>query len=176
MDSKFSTWVRGLVVFGALFVSACAGYSGSDLRPGVSTLPEVVASMGEPAMVWKNPDGSEQLAYPRGPAATQTFMVYVGRDGKLQRIDKVLEMEVFARVQPGMRQDTVLRLIGPPQSQWTQYFKARDELAWTWLFCDSWNAQALFDVLFDATSGIVRSTQQRQNMVGRDGVAPTCGH
>ncbi|SBT04719.1 conserved hypothetical protein [Candidatus Accumulibacter aalborgensis] len=51
----------------------------------------MVASMGEPAMVWKNPDGSEQLAYPRGPAGTQTFMAYVGPDGTLQRIEKVLD-------------------------------------------------------------------------------------
>ena len=74
---------RGLVVFSALLIAACASYSGSNLKPGVSTLPEVVASMGEPAMVWKNPDGSQQLAYPRGPAGTQTFMAYVGPDEKL---------------------------------------------------------------------------------------------
>jgi hypothetical protein len=47
---------------------------------------------------------------------------------------------------------------------------------WSWLFCDSWNQEAYFDVLFDGTTGIVRTTQQRQNLSGWDGVAPGCGH
>jgi hypothetical protein len=70
----------------------------------------------------------------------------------------------------------VLRLLGPSQPQWTEYFKARDELVWEWRFCDSWNQVALFDVLFDATTGIVRTTYQRPDLMGRDGVAPFCGH
>jgi len=102
-------------------------------------------------------------------------MLYLGADQKLQRIDKVLEMAVFAQIQTGMSKEQVLRLIGPPQPQGTQYFKARDELAWSWLFCDSWNTQAFLDVLFDASSGTVRSLGQRQNLLGRDGIAPSCG-
>ena len=66
----------------ALILAGCASYSGSSLQPGVATLPEVVATMGEPAMRWTNADGSAQLAYPRGPAGTQTFMAYVGPDGQ----------------------------------------------------------------------------------------------
>ena len=122
MDSRFSVGGRGLLVFTVLLLAACAGYSGSNLKPGVSTLPEVLASMGEPAMVWKNPDGSEQLAYPRGPAGTQTFMAYVGPDGTLQRIEKVLDMAHFERVKAGMSKDEVLRVIGPSGTQWTQSY------------------------------------------------------
>lgn len=49
--------------------------------------------------------------------------------------------------------DSVLRLLGlvPPQN--VTYFRARDELVWSWLFCDSWNQQAYFDVLFDGLVG-----------------------
>ena len=46
----------------AAFLSGCAGYGGSNLKPGESSLPEVIASMGVPAMTWKDPDGREQLA------------------------------------------------------------------------------------------------------------------
>ncbi len=176
MKTICSTGVRMVIVLAAFLLTACAGYSGSNLKPGVSTLPEVIASMGQPAMIWKNPDGSEQLAYPRGPAATQTFMAHVGPDGKLQRINKVLEMGVFAKIQAGMSQDAVQRLIGPPQPHWTEYFKARDELVWSWLFCDSWNQEAFFDVLFEGKTGLVRSTMQRPNYAGLDGVPPSCGH
>ena len=175
INNIFLVCVRGLVVFSALLIAACASYSGSNLKPGVSTLPEVVASMGEPAMVWKNPDGSQQLAYPRGPAGTQTFMAYVGPDGKLQRIEGVLDMAHFARIQAGMSKEEVLRVLGPPGPLWTQTYSRSNTLAWSWLFCDSSSLQNFFDVMFDATTGVVRSTEQRPNLEGRLGIQPTCG-
>jgi hypothetical protein len=175
MDSSLSRSTCGLLLVATLFLSACAGYSGSNLKPGASTLPEVTASMGEPAITWKNPDGSEQLAFPRGPAGTQTFMAYIGPDGKLQRIEAVLNMAHFARIRAGMSKDDVQRVIGPPWAPWTQLFASSNTLAWSWLFCDSFSLQTFFDVLFDASAGKVRSTQQRPNYVGFDGVQPTCG-
>jgi len=176
MDSRFSVWGgRGLLAFTVLLLAACAGYSGSNLQPGVATLADVVASMGEPAMSWKDADGSEQLAYPRGPAGTQTFMAFVGPDGKLQRIDKVLNAAHFARVQGGMTKDQVLRILGPSGSQWTQFYARSNQLAWSWLFCNSWNQQEFFDVMFDASTGIVHSTGQHPNLGGRDGSSPPCG-
>jgi hypothetical protein len=176
MNELKSAWRGVLVALASVLLSACAGYSGSNLKPGLSTLPEVVASMGEPAMVWKNPDGSEQLAYPRGPAGTQTFMVYVGPDGKLQRIEGVLDMAHFAKIQEGMSKEQVLRIIGPSGPLWTQTYSRSNTLAWSWLFCDSASFQAFFDVMFDATTGIVKSTGQRPNDQGRLGIPPTCGH
>lgn len=161
----------------ALVLSACAGYGGRSLKPGVATLPEVVATMGMPALGWQDPDGSEQLAYPRGPAGAQTFMVFIAPDGRLQRIEGVLDMAHFARVEGGKSdRASVLRLLGPSVPQWTNYFQARDELVWEWRFCDSWNQLARFDVLFDARTGIVRNTYQRPDLMGWDGVAPYCGH
>jgi hypothetical protein len=175
MNKGISQWKHGLVVIGVALLDACTSYSGSNLRPGVSTLPEVVASMGEPAMVWKNPDGSEQLAYPRGPAGTQTFMAYVGPDGKLQRIEGVLDMAHFAKIQAGMNKEEVLRTIGPSGPLWTQTYSSSNTVAWSWLFCDSTSLQSFFDVMFDVTTGLVRSTQQRPNYGGL-GIQPTCGH
>lgn len=167
---------RALVISLALFLSACAGYSGSNLKPGAATLPEVVASMGQPAMRWNEPDGRVQLAYPRGPAGTRTYMVFMGADGRLERIDMVLDHEFFARIQHGKStvQD-VLKILGPAPQQWVDYFKARDELVWSWRFCDSWGFLAFYDVMFDASTGIVRSSSQRQDLMGPDGVAPRCG-
>ena len=174
MTNEHPKWARGLVVLSALLVSACANYSGSNLRPGVSTLPEVVASMGEPALVWKNPDGSEQLAYPRGPAGTQTFMAYVGPDGKLQRLEGVLNMTHFAKIRSGMSKEEVLRILGPSAPLETRTYSNSNTLAWSWLFCDSSSLQDFFDVMFDATTGLVRTTEQRPNYGGL-GIQPTCG-
>ena len=159
-----------------LIFSGCASYGGSNLKPGESNVSDVIATMGEPAMRWKEPDGREQFAYPRGPFGTQTFMVFMDRDGHLVRIEKVLDEEHFARIEIGKSDQTsVLRLLGPVVGRNVVYFKARDELVWSWLFCDGLNMQAYFDVLFDGTTGIVRSTQWRPNYGGWDGIVPGCG-
>jgi hypothetical protein len=169
---KTTTLVAYLI---ALVLSGCASYGGSSLQKGVATLPEVLGTMGEPAMRWNHSDGSVQLAFPRGPSGTQTFMVHLGPDGKLERIDKVLRPEFLNQIRPGMSQDEVMRLIGPPQPHWTQYFKWRNELAWEWLICDNWSQEAFFNVLFDGTTNEVRSTMQRPNIQGPRGSAPGCG-
>ena len=167
---------RIVLISFAFLLSACAGYSGSNLKPGVATLPEVLATMGEPAMRWNDPDGRVQLAYPRGPEGTQTFMVFTGADGRLERIEEVLDSNHFAKIENGKSdQAAVLRILGPSQPQWTVNFKARDELAWEWRFCNSWGLLERFDVLFDATTGIVRSTMHFDDIVGFGGVAPSCG-
>ncbi len=176
MKIAFSAGVRMMLVFATFVLAACASYSGSNLKPGVSTLAAVIDSMGPPAMSWKNPDGSEQLAYPRGPAGTQTFMAYIGADGKLQRIDGVLGMANFALIQPGISKDSVLRLIGPSQPEWTQSYSGSNTVSWTWLFCNSQDEQSYFDVAFDATTGVVRSTEQRlKQVLSGIGNVPPCG-
>ena len=176
MHTIFSIMARIFALNFAVLLSACAGYGGSNLKLGVDMVPEVVASMGAPAMRWKEPDGREQLAYPRGPSGTQTFMVFMGADGRLQRIEQVLDSEYFARIGHGKStMSDVLKILGPSPTQWISYFKARDELVWSWRFCDSWSSLAFFDVLFDASTGVVRSASQRPDLSGPDGVAPRCG-
>lgn len=141
-------------------LAACASF-GPQLIPGTSDRAAVLAALGTPAMTWRNDDGGEQLAYPTGPAGTQTTMAYLGADGKLQRLDKVLRPEVLAQIKPGLSETEVLRLIGPPQPRWTVYFKSRDERVWEWRYCNEWSQTARFDVLFDGTSHRVRSTLAR---------------
>ena len=109
-------------------------------------------------MQWTHPDGSRQLAFPRGPAGLQTYMAFIGADGKLQRIENVLTAAGFSRITAGMGQDQVLRTLGPPVPAWTRYFERRDELVWEWRYCDDWSEPARFNVLFDATQAVVRTT------------------
>lgn len=177
MLNGFSDLSRVAALAVTVLVSACASYSGSDLEPGVATLPEVIASMGEPAMFWNDPDGRQQLAYPRGPAGTQTYMVFIGADGRLEQIKGVLDMEHFARIEPGKSdQASVLRLLGPSAPLRTQYYRLSNELAWEWRFCDGGSLLAFFDVMFDASTGLVRTTYQRPDDSGRDASPPFCGH
>ncbi|HET7831951.1 MAG TPA: hypothetical protein VFK88_03200 [Gallionella sp.] len=162
-------------VLTALILTSCASYSGSNLKPGEARLEDVVRVMGAPAMRWQEPDGTQQLAYPRGPEGVHTYMVRIGADGRLQQITNVLEEETFARVRSGMNKSQVLKILGPSQPAWTAYYRARDELVWEWRYCDQWNELARFDVLFDGTREVVRSTMnQTEVQMGLCGNGDSC--
>jgi hypothetical protein len=149
---------KWMAIFLVLLLGACASYSGRGLKPGVDRLENVLDVMGQPAMRWQNPDNSVQLAYPRGPMGFHTYMVDIGSDGKLRWIENVMYEKHFSRIQPGMTKEDVLYTLGPSFSGGTAYFKARDELAWEWRYCDAWNAAARFYVLFDNSKETVRKT------------------
>ena len=152
-------WVALLV---ASLLSGCAAYDGRGLQPGIAALSDVLAVMGEPALRWQDTDGSLQLAYPRGPTGYHTYMVFLDAGGRLQRIENRLDPLYFNRLESGKTdRAAVLRLLGPPVSEWEAYFEARDELVWEYRFCNLWGESARFDVLFDGTTGIVRSWYER---------------
>lgn len=165
----------GLLFALAAGISGCAGYAGRGLVAGVADHAQVVSVMGQPAMRWQEADGSLQLAYPRGPEGPHTFMVRLAADGRLSAIGNVLDEAHFAQIVTGMDKDQVLRILGPSTPQWTSYFKARDELVWEWLYCDSGGFLARFDVLFDGAGGRVRTTYSRPDYRGPDGAVPSCG-
>ncbi len=149
---------RRTSLIATMLLAACASYGGMGLVPGTARLADVQARMGPPAMRWRDADGSVQLAYPRGPAGLDTYMVRLGPDGRLHSIANVLDEQTFARIRAGMSRDEVLRLIGPPDAGRSVYFDARDELAWEWRFREVYANPARFIVLFDASAGRVRST------------------
>lgn len=167
------------VLFAALAFSAlsgCTSYAGRNLAVGVAKQEEVQAVMGSPAMQWTEQDGSVQLAYPRGPAGTQTFMIFLAPGGRLQRIVNVLEEKTFSRVKP--RRDSqaeVLKLLGPPAERQTVYYTGRNVLVWEWLYCDAFSTQAWFGVEFEGMAGAVVSTYSRPDYRGWDGIVPVCG-
>ena len=101
-------------------------------------------------------------------------MVKLGPDGRLQSIANVLEDNSFARIGAGMTKEQVLRVLGPPDYSRSVYFKARDELVWDWRFCNLSRTPARFLVLFDGTSGAVRSTMAQAEMFVRPGPPEQC--
>jgi hypothetical protein len=134
-----------------LLPAACANFSA--ISPGDSA-PTVEARVGAPGTVWKNADGSEVWEYPLGPAGVQTFMIDIGPDRTVRAVRQVLKEEYFSKVVAGMSRDEVRRLLGRPKEVW--YFPARDEEVWTWRYLEV--NYRFFNVLFDRTSGTVRST------------------
>ena len=166
--------MRWSVVLLTVLLVACASYNGAGLRPGEAGLQDVIRLMGQPAMRWQDPDGSIQLAYPRGPAGVDTFMVKLGPEGRLRSIKNVLDEAGLARIRPGMTKAQVLRILGPPDYSRTAYFKARDELVWDWRTCvNNRNIQRVY-VFFDATAGTVRSTMTQDELFGHEGITMPC--
>jgi hypothetical protein len=99
----------------AALLTGCAGYSGSDLIAGKSTVAEVQASMGVPAEKLALPGGENVWYYPRGPLGRHTFAVTLGPDGVLRGIDQRLTMENVATLVQGRSTAREVReLLGPP--------------------------------------------------------------
>ena len=159
-----------------ILASACAVLGGPQFTPGTTTRAEVFAYKGPPAHIAEETNGIKRFFWPTGPAGTSTVMARFDAKERLISYEEVLDMPHFADIQPGMSMEDVTRLIGPPYAGWTAYFKARDELAWEWRYCDSWNSAARFNVLFDGTTKKVRSTlslTEAQRFGWRS--SPSCG-
>jgi len=165
-----------ITILTAFLLVACAAYDGRGLKPDESRLEDVLRIMGNPAMQWQDPDGSRQLAYPRG---IHTFMVQIGADGRMQKIGNIMNMKTFKRIRPDMTKSEVLRILGPSEPSGTAYFKSRDELVWEWRYCDEWSELARFDVLFDGSKEVVRSTmsltESQRGLCGWEGHC-VCAH
>jgi hypothetical protein len=162
----------------SIAISGCAVLGGPAYTPGTTTQAEVFSAKGPPAYYWEEPNGIKRFFWPTGPVGTSTVMARFDKQQKLVSIEEVLNTAHFSKIQSGMSMDEVLREIGPPYEGWTTYFKARDELAWEWRYCDSWSTAARFNVLFDGTTKKVRSTlsltEAQRFSFGR--AAPSCGH
>jgi hypothetical protein len=143
---------RAAALLALSFLAAgCANFSA--ISPGDSAL-TVEARVGAPGTVWKNADGSEVWEYPMGPSGVQTFMIDIGPDRAVRAVRQALTEEYFAKVVAGMSREDVRRLLGRPKEVW--YFPARDEEVWTWRYLEV--NYRFFNVLFDRTSGTVRTT------------------
>ena len=137
----------------AVVLGACASYDGRGLQPGTATETDVRQLMGAPAAEFTNPDGSRQLAYPRGPGGVATYMVHVRSDGRLARIEQVLNEAHYAGIVTGKTtRDEVRRLLGPPSH--VMEFPRMQRVAWTYRFRDAWGYDADFSAVLD-TNGVV---------------------
>ncbi len=151
--------MRAFTLLPAFLLASCAAHDGAGLRAGVTSENEVRQTLGAPALEIANPDGSRQMAYPKGYFSNQTYMVQVGRDGMFQGIHQVLDEDHFYRVQPGQTRDDVLRLIGPPLE--TMDFPRLQQVAWDYRYQDTWGYNAIFSVMLDRDGHVVGKVTRR---------------
>lgn len=143
-----------------LLASGCASYGGYGIAPGSDGEAGVRASMGEPTATFRNPDGTSDWAYPRGPAGYDTFMVHFTSTGKVASIEKVLDPAHFARVTPGLDKEGVQRIVGPPGR--VEDFPRTHELVWDYRFLDRWGYSSYFSVVFDSRGHVKQAFTWRE--------------
>ena len=142
---------------GALLLAACVSTGPGNLSAGASEA-DLIARMGKPSGELSLADGGRQLEYARGPCGHFTFMVNVGRDGKVRDIQQVLQESYFAKVQPGLTQPEIIALLGHPGRALT-YEKIND-VVWTYRIEQAGFVEAFLNVHFDL-SGKVTGTSRR---------------
>ncbi|HUL96735.1 MAG TPA: outer membrane protein assembly factor BamE [Usitatibacter sp.] len=147
------------LILAALTAAACA----VGPQPG-SSEGDVRASMGKPALEVAQTDGSKRLVYPRGPMGTETYVADIGADGRLRGVSNVLTDDVFEKIRPGLTEQDVKNMIGPPGE--TMYFPMSNTHAWDYRYIDTWSYLTVFSVTFDAQGVVVSKIKRR--IEGRD--------
>ncbi len=139
----------------AALLPACDAINLKELKPGVSTGYEVRDRMGAPSMEWQEKDGSRIWEYARTPEGTNNYMLVIGPDNVLREIRQVLTPANFAKVQPGMHQEDIRRLLGKPAQ--IIPFPLKKEVVWDWKTQSENNRETFFNVHFDE-AGVVTGT------------------
>lgn len=152
---RFRSLVVSIVLWAA--IGGCA-FPGPAVRPG-ATEAELRAAMGRPSAELPNADGSRTLAYSHGPFGTEAYVAEVGADGRVRSLRAVLNEETFQRIAPGMTQDEVVRLVGPPGDRMA--FPNLRQDSWEWRFVDAWGYPSVFSVNFDRAGRVVSKFTRR---------------
>ena len=148
------------ILLGAVLIPAtlfslpgCDYFAEKKLVPGVHTEADVRNFMGKPEMIREEPDGSRRLEYPRSPMGSQTYFVYLDRNGKYVAMEKAMSEANFAKVRPGMGKDDVRGILGKQTD--ILPLKLKDVEVWSWRYEGDGNTTMLFNVTFDNGSGKV---------------------
>ena len=83
-------------------------------------------------------------------------MIVFGPNGVLREVRQVLTEENFAKVSPGMSREDLRRLLGQPAKE--SYFSLKKEYVWDWRKDDPMNMTVYFNVHFDESGRVVRTS------------------
>lgn len=138
----------------SLQLAGCAVFA--PPRP-YTTEAEALAERGEPTRRWTNDDGTTVLEYATQPYGHTCLMVEVDQGGIVLRQWDALAAENLARVEPGMDEEQVARLLGTHRS--VQTFHLSGEVVWDWnIRNDGPGIATLFNVHF-IDGKVVRTSQ-----------------
>ena len=156
-----------LLLAAVVLLWGCDAQRIAKLEEGVSTEADVRAQFGEPKQILEAADGSKVLSYPRQPEGWTNYQIVIGTDGKLASLRQLLTPENFAKVQPGMTQDEVRRLLGQ-HAKLMSYAMKPTEQVMRWHFMAG-QSKKVFDVTFDAERRVIGSQMaddERETLAG----------
>jgi hypothetical protein len=150
---KITRGARPLAVAMAVLLSACASLVREAPPPG-TPLPEVIARLGQPTEVYREPGGGQDLEYRGQPMGQFQWMARIGPDGRLVAYEQVLTNAGFAKVKiDHSTKDDILRLFGRPAE--ISRVRYRDYEVWSYRYKESGVWNSMMSVHFDQ-DGIVR--------------------
>ncbi len=156
-----------LLLAAAGLLSACDTERAARLEEGVSTEADVRGQFGEPVQITERADGSKLLAYPRQPEGWTNYEAEIGSDGKLTALRQLLTEANFAKVQPGMAQAAVGKLLGRHARE-LRYATQPGQVVWRW-HVQRGQDKKVFDVVFDADGRVLQANlgdDERQTQPG----------
>ena len=129
--ASYASTVRGAWFGAALLATAvlmgCA--SPSTLVPDQSTAADVRNRVGRPTDIRFAANGDELWEYATGPKGTETYLVRMGKDGKVLKVTQLLTEKQFGRIQEGKTTKAEVRdLLGQPADE--SYLPSG--LVWEW--------------------------------------------
>lgn len=133
------TMLRSVTAVICLLAAGCANLPG--IAPGTPAA-AVESQAGKPFRVWKEQGGATSWEYPQGPAGRYTWMVRVGADGKVTRVDQVLDWPFFNTLTPGMPMTEVEHTLGRPYGKVT--YPLTGETAWAWRWVETVTYRCFF--------------------------------
>lgn len=107
----FSFMVVASILYGCAGYSPHQGHFGNRQEIIGESRDAVIVKMGQPERV-QSVDGVDVLHFPRGPAGSHTYFVYIDGSDRVAKWEQVLTEERFSTIQPGMSSDQVIGILG----------------------------------------------------------------
>jgi len=116
-----------------MLASALAAFGNvATIAPG-TPLEQVAASAGKPNRIWPEANGAASWEYTQQPSGRYAYMVRVGADGRVTRVDQVLDWPFFNALVPGMKANEIEHVLGRPYSVTYMPLMDRNVMAWRWV-------------------------------------------
>jgi SmpA / OmlA family len=118
-----------------------------ELTPGEATEAEVRQKFGAPDDVWEEDNGVRVLEFSRQPEGTRNWHARIGADGKLIAFKNILTLANIDKIQTGMSELQVRRLIGKPGK--VQRFDLQKQTTWEYRYADASAQTGMFTATFN---------------------------
>ena len=150
------------IALAALSVQACALLQPPTVPQGASVV-QAEAIMGKPVDVVVAPEGDTVWQYPTGYYGEHTYLVTFGADQRVKAFSQARTWDNFAKIRTGMTRDEIRLMFGRPYMSVT-YRLSREEV-WSYRYLIPVADGRIFNVHFDAGTGLVRTTSDERDPV-----------